>query len=71
MITFLLTTYYNVIIAWALFYFIASFQEELPWNKCNQTWNTPDCFSHEDFVNMEPGDIKPNNTVPSTQEYYE
>ncbi|XP_072044236.1 sodium- and chloride-dependent GABA transporter ine-like isoform X4 [Amphiura filiformis] len=70
MITFLLTTYYNVIIAWAIFYFIASFQSELPWNKCNQTWNTDDCFSNEDYLRLGPGN-KPNNTVASTQEYYD
>lgn len=32
--------YYIVILAWALFYLGYSFQAELPWSHCNNTWNT-------------------------------
>lgn len=32
--------YYIVILAWALFYLSYSFQAELPWSHCNNTWNT-------------------------------
>ena len=33
--------YYNVILAWAYFYFFASFTSELPWQSCDNTlWNT-------------------------------
>lgn len=32
--------YYIVILAWALFYLFYSFQAELPWSHCNNTWNT-------------------------------
>ncbi|XP_029696946.1 sodium- and chloride-dependent GABA transporter 2-like isoform X2 [Takifugu rubripes] len=32
--------YYIVILAWALFYLVYSFQAELPWSHCNNTWNT-------------------------------
>ncbi|KAJ8927898.1 hypothetical protein NQ314_019526 [Rhamnusium bicolor] len=35
--------YYNTIIGWALYYLIASFQSELPWTKCTNEWNTPNC----------------------------
>ncbi|XP_019874139.2 sodium-dependent serotonin transporter [Aethina tumida] len=35
--------YYNTIIGWALYYLIASFQAELPWTKCHNSWNTPFC----------------------------
>ncbi|XP_051577523.1 sodium-dependent dopamine transporter-like [Myxocyprinus asiaticus] len=35
--------YYNVIIAWALFYLFSSFSGELPWINCNNTWNSPNC----------------------------
>jgi len=38
-VSFLVCVYYNVIIAWALFYMFASFQSKLPWTECNQWWN--------------------------------
>lgn len=37
--SFLVCIYYNVIIAWALFYLFASFQARLPWDLCDQWWN--------------------------------
>uniref|UniRef100_A0A670YQN3 Transporter n=1 Tax=Pseudonaja textilis TaxID=8673 RepID=A0A670YQN3_PSETE len=45
--------YYNVIIAWSLYYLFASFSMgELPWVHCNNHWNTPNCT-----------DPKANNSV--------
>ncbi|XP_004076748.3 sodium- and chloride-dependent GABA transporter ine [Oryzias latipes] len=45
-IAFIMCTYYNVIITWALFYLFHSFQSPLPWQSCNNTWNTPNCSDH-------------------------
>lgn len=39
-------TYYNVVITWALYYLFSSFQATLPWQSCNNTWNTANCTSH-------------------------
>ncbi|XP_028277145.1 sodium- and chloride-dependent GABA transporter 1 isoform X3 [Parambassis ranga] len=39
-------TYYNIIITWALYYLFSSFQDPLPWENCNNTWNTPNCTNH-------------------------
>lgn len=33
-VCFLVSLYYNVIIAWCLFYFFKSFQSPLPWSSC-------------------------------------
>ncbi len=38
------TLYYNVLIAWALFYFILSFRKRLLWADCGYWWNTNRCF---------------------------
>ncbi|KAL4226537.1 hypothetical protein ACF0H5_014522 [Mactra antiquata] len=35
--------YYNMIIAWCMFYFFVSFQHPLPWSDCDNDWNTKDC----------------------------
>ena len=43
--SFLLSIYYNMIIAWCLFYFFASFRRRLPWGDCGHWWNTERCIS--------------------------
>ncbi|XP_062874365.1 sodium- and chloride-dependent GABA transporter ine [Trichomycterus rosablanca] len=42
-ISFVLATYYNVLMAWALYYLFNSFTSPFPWQSCNNTWNTPNC----------------------------
>merc|ERR1719347_2278735 len=33
--TFLMSTYYNILITWSIFFFISSFFSPLPWESCN------------------------------------
>lgn len=56
--------YYNTIIGWAVYYFFASFNSELPWEKCGNEWNTAACLT-VDGVNKTV-----NNTSPA-REYFE
>lgn len=39
----LVAIYYNIIIAWAIFYFFASFTSDLPWQYCDRDYATPYC----------------------------
>ncbi|KAF2356460.1 Sodium:neurotransmitter symporter [Trinorchestia longiramus] len=41
----LVAIYYNVILAWSLFYTFASFTSELPWGHCNNSFNSLNCFT--------------------------
>lgn len=45
LVAFYVSFYYNVIIGWALYFFVSSLQSELPWMHCNNTWNTEKCWA--------------------------
>nr|AVW80137.1 sodium- and chloride-dependent taurine transporter [Fasciola hepatica] len=48
---FCLDCYYNVILAWALYYLFSSFTSTLPWTLCGQWWNTPQCDNGSGLIN--------------------
>ena len=68
MLSFLLCTYYNVILSWAIYYMFSVFQNPLPWSNCNNTWNTPDCW---DDYSANATQFRPNNSISPSQEFYE
>jgi len=43
----LVSTFYNMVFAWSLFYTFSSFTSELPWASCNHTYNSPNCYTFE------------------------
>ena len=55
--------YYNTIIGWAVYYFMASFTSELPWTDCGHPWNTNSCTLVGPTVNG-------TNTSSPAQEYF-
>jgi len=42
-------TYYNVIIAWAFFYIFSSINTTVPWDSCDNKWNTLACRKMNDL----------------------
>ena len=46
-ISFYVSIYYNTVIAWALYYFFASWKKEVPWKGCGHAWNTEHCKEFE------------------------
>ena len=68
--------YYIIILAWALFYFFASFTTTLPWSTCGNWWNTPNCITMTDTLNATANSISNSNSgnvtyVDSVVEYWE
>lgn len=63
--SFLLGTYYNVIIAWAIYYLFQSFTSELPWRKCDPSWAV-NCFDEYSL-----NGTVPNGTKSATEEYFD
>ena len=63
--SFLLSTYYNVIIAWSLYYFASSFYSPLPWAGCDNSWNTEKCWDGT----LNTTDL-PNDTISAPQEFF-
>lgn len=52
-LTSVVSLYYTVIIAWALYYLAMSFFDPLPWASCSNSWNTESCV---------PVGLRPNQT---------
>ncbi|XP_069107590.1 sodium- and chloride-dependent glycine transporter 1-like [Argopecten irradians] len=71
--------YYNIVIAYCIYFFFASMTSSLPWVSCNNPWNTCDCY--DGSVNLSLTDpwqgTRPeclNHTITSTsspsEEYF-
>ncbi|KAL5012506.1 hypothetical protein ScPMuIL_011057 [Solemya velum] len=43
--------YYNVIVAWTIYYLFVSFQAVLPWSECGNSWNTEYCVDGSHLAN--------------------
>ncbi|KAH7638851.1 hypothetical protein HUG17_2884 [Dermatophagoides farinae] len=57
--------YYNMIIAWTLYYMYASLKPELPWSRCDPLWSTDLCYSYkekDDCIANDPNAIYYNRT---------
>jgi len=53
--------YYNMIIAWTIYYFFASLTTDLPWQHCNNQFNEKGCFSISEFKSCQ--ERRMNRTV--------
>jgi solute carrier family 6 (neurotransmitter transporter, taurine) member 6 len=66
-VSFLMSTYYNVVIAWALYYFFTAFKWDQPWMECGHRWNSDSCWLPSPHANTS----KSNDSHTPTQEFFE
>ena len=66
-VSFLMSTYYTVVIAWALYYFFTAFKWDQPWKECDRLWNTQQCWLPDPHGNHS----KPNDSHTPSQEFFE
>lgn len=67
----LVAIYYNMIIAYVLFYLFASLTSDLPWEHCGNWWNTDLCLEHrgsKDGNGALPLNL--TSTVSPSEEYW-
>ena len=51
LVNILMLSYYNTLQAYALYFLVNSFQFTVPWNSCDQKWNTKACSSSSLTIN--------------------
>ncbi|KAK9881778.1 hypothetical protein WA026_017296 [Henosepilachna vigintioctopunctata] len=67
-ISFLMSTYYSVIIAYGIFYFFTSFKSKQPWVDCGHSWNSANCWVHRKSGN---DSSKPMSSQTPSEEFFE
>ncbi|XP_023718756.1 sodium- and chloride-dependent GABA transporter ine isoform X4 [Cryptotermes secundus] len=65
-ISFIMSTYYNVIIAYAIYYFFTAFKSDAPWSSCSNRWNTQKCWTTR-ALNL----TKPLESRTPSEEFYD
>ena len=71
----MIALFYNVVTSYCMYYLFASMTTELPWQSCNNTWNTLNCLTIDDARNVTnmtlPGtNISIADTRTPTEEYF-
>ncbi|XP_067651013.1 sodium- and chloride-dependent glycine transporter 2-like [Haliotis asinina] len=62
--SFICSFYFNLIIAWVLYYLAMSFYPVLPWTTCSNWWNTPACTTWDSEA------VSVNTTTANTSVVY-
>lgn len=68
-ISFLMSTYHNVIIAYAIYYFFAAFRAKQPWSDCDNSWNSLACWLPT--YGVIDNRTRPNASRTPSEEFFE
>jgi len=75
LIAFYVAFYYNVIIAWSMYFLVASLTTQLPWTTCDNHWNTPSCIFNNHTADAlgrnDSSAAATTNGTSAAQEYFE
>ena len=66
-----LNIFYIVVLAWAIYYLVASMTTALPWASCYNWWNTPNCRSYYQPCNDSDTDCGSGNFTSPVREFWE
>ncbi|KAJ8975939.1 hypothetical protein NQ317_010874 [Molorchus minor] len=67
LLSFLISTYYSILIAYGAFYFFMSFKSRLPWGDCDHSWNTNKCWMPSQHKNQS----KDHFSQSAAEEFYD
>ncbi|XP_050505352.1 sodium-dependent dopamine transporter-like [Diabrotica virgifera virgifera] len=75
LVSFYVSFYYNVILAWALYFIGSSITSDLPWLHCNNTWNTEKCWDSmnsnnsfsQNLLRFGNGSTRTNKHTPASE----
>nr|AKN21428.1 slc6a-8 [Schmidtea mediterranea] len=71
LLNFYVALYYNVIIAWSLYYLFVSFSPTLPWTVCDKWWNSENCYFISNYLSLLEKNNNTNMFTDSATEYLE
>jgi len=62
--------YYNIVIAWSIYYLFASMQSKLPWTVCDGWWNKNAICMYDDGFNVTETPYTLNSISPAEEYWY-
>ncbi|XP_064646770.1 sodium- and chloride-dependent glycine transporter 1-like isoform X1 [Lineus longissimus] len=77
-VSYVISLYYNVIVAYCLYYLVASMTTSLPWEYCREEWSTFRCRDSRNYSDpalnltapVMPSNITDNYTTTPSEEYF-
>lgn len=63
--------YYNMILAYTIFYLFASFSKVMPWSDCDNYWNTDTCYVHGRNKTLDTMMVEIENVTRPSQEFWD